>query len=408
MAFIGGFAFSPKGTIRARAHPLAAELARLGHEVTIFLPPYDNPADSAREWEQDGVRIRNVKMSFLEKNGSGPHLAKSWRLACSPQLLISLLLEVKRFRGDVIHVFKPKGFAGAAGSYFLLSGARNVVLDCDDWEGWGGWNDVKEYPWAVKEYIDRQERWMMRHAPAVTVASRVLEQRAAGLRGGKNHTYYVPNCGPSTGNQKFMAAVRSRSQRETRGDLGLPDAVTILYSGHFEPGEDASFFCRSVAPIANRHNANVVFVGGGPHVQDVRHFFAECPHAKLFFFPQVPYEQFLRVIWAADVAAFPYPDDAVHRAKCSARIVDYMAMSSTVLTSAVGQNLEYIVNGESGILSPPGDEKQFAENLDMLLRHPELRERLGENAHNRIRSKFRWDGDPLQQCLSAYESVLHR
>ena len=60
IAFIGGFAFSPKGTMRARAHPLAVELVRLGHEVTIFLPPYDNLADSDREWRLEGVRIWNA------------------------------------------------------------------------------------------------------------------------------------------------------------------------------------------------------------------------------------------------------------------------------------------------------------------------------------------------------------
>jgi len=45
IALVGPFAFSPKGTMRARAHPLAAELVRLGHQVTIFLPPYDNRTD---------------------------------------------------------------------------------------------------------------------------------------------------------------------------------------------------------------------------------------------------------------------------------------------------------------------------------------------------------------------------
>lgn len=411
VAFIGGFAFSPKGTIRARAHPLAAELVRLGHEVTMFLPPYDNPDDSGREWEQEGVCIRNVKMSFAKpsRNGNGiGHLSTAATLLSAPQLVSSLVREVNRFRPDVIHVFKPKGFAGAAGSYFLLKRRPNVVLDCDDWEGWGGWNDVKDYSWAVKEYIDRQERWMMRHAPAVTVASRVLEQRAAELRGGTNHTYYVPNCGPSRGNEDLLAAASSLSQSEARRSLGLADGTTILYSGHFNAGEDASFFCRSMAPVANRHNANVVFVGDGPQLQMVRSYFAEYPNAKLFFFPQLKYEDFLRVIWASDIAAFPFPDDAVHRAKCSARIVDYMKMSRPVLTSAVGQNCEYIVDGESGVLVQPGNEQQFTEKLDLLMRDVELRERLGKNAGDRIRQIFRWDGDPVRQCLAAYNSVLRR
>jgi glycosyltransferase involved in cell wall biosynthesis len=112
------------------------------------------------------------------------------------------------------------------------------------------------------------------------------------------------------------------------------------------------------------------------------------------------------VVWACDIATFPYRDDAVHRAKCSARIVDYMAMGKPVLTSAVGQNREYIVHGVSGMLAAADDEQQFAAKLDLLLRDAELRERLGANAAARIRDKFNWGGDVLQQCLAAYDRIL--
>ncbi|HEY1579827.1 MAG TPA: glycosyltransferase, partial [Terracidiphilus sp.] len=154
IAFIGGFAFSPKGTMRARAHPLAAELVKLGHEVTIFLPPYDNTADLGREWDQEGVRIWNAgapSRQFRTDGASASKVHGKARRSSYPRLLLQLIAAVSRYKPDLIHVFKPKGFAGAAGSYLLLK-AKRVVLDCDDWEGWGGWNDVKAYPWIVKEY----------------------------------------------------------------------------------------------------------------------------------------------------------------------------------------------------------------------------------------------------------------
>src|SRR5262249_27868523 len=139
IAFIGGFAFTPKGTIRARVHPLAAELVKRGHEATIFLLPYDNIADYGREWELEGVEIRNVGgMEQLDRTQT----AKNGSPIAYPQLLLELIRRVDAYQPDVIHVFKPKGFAGAAGSYFMLRG-HSVVLDCDDWEGWGGWNEEK-------------------------------------------------------------------------------------------------------------------------------------------------------------------------------------------------------------------------------------------------------------------------
>jgi len=280
------------------------------------------------------------------------------------------------------------------------------VLDCDDWEGWGGWNDVKPYPWIVKEYIHRQERWMIQRAYAVTVASRALEERATSLRKENSGVYYLPNCGTSVANREALTAIRALSPTETRRELGLPDGILVLYSGHFDDDKEVSLFCRAAAKVAARTPMSVAFVGDGADSARIQRNLQADVNASTYFFPRLPYQDFLRVVWACDVAAFPYPDDSVHRAKCSARIVDYMAMGKPVLTSAVGQNLEYIVDGISGILVAPGDEEAFANGLELLLRNPGLRAGLGRNAEARIRGKFQWSGEALQTCLAAYEHVL--
>lgn len=398
LAFIGGFAFSPKGTIRSRAFPLATELAKRGHQVTIFLVPHDNPEDSGRIWERDRVCVRNVPVlpaSFTGRLG--------WNYAVA---LRRLLLEVKTFQPDVIHVFKPKGFAGAAATYFYLRGNRRLVLDCDDWEGWGGWNDVKKYPRVIKEYIDWQERWLISRAPAITVASRALYDRARQLRDDEASIYYVPNCGPPITDEKQRAA--NKDIQAVRGKWALPEGLLVLYSGHFDETEDIELFCRASAPVLVRQKASAIFVGEGPKLEWVRQFYAQ--HADIGFrcFPQLPYESFLELVSACDVTAFPYRSDRIHSAKCSARIIDYMAMGRAVITSNVGQNSEYIVDGESGVLTPPGDPEQFAAHLDRLLASSELRMRLGSSAARRIATRFNWGGVAVERCLTAYENVLGR
>jgi glycosyltransferase involved in cell wall biosynthesis len=286
-----------------------------------------------------------------------------------------------------------------------LKGFRSVVLDCDDWEGWGGFNDIKPYPWVLKEYIHRQERWMMRSMPAVTVASRALLDRVCEVRRKSSGVYYVPNCGVSAGNRKAQDAARALSQKEARRQLNLPDGLLVFYSGHFEPGDDIMSFCRTATPVAERNHAAIVFVGEGPDLPTVKKFFSHHPNLKVYFLPRLPYEQFVLSIWASDITAFPYPDNPVHRSKCSLRVIDYMTMGKPVITSAVGQNKEYIVDGESGILAPAGSENAFAEKLEMLLQNPEMRDKLGRNAEKRVRERFSWSGEPLQQCLAAYDQV---
>ena len=82
IAFVGGFAFSPKGTMQARAFPLASELVERGHEVSIFLTPYDNPNDSGREWTRAGVRVCNMK------TGSSPVSIHAYFSVSGKQLVI--------------------------------------------------------------------------------------------------------------------------------------------------------------------------------------------------------------------------------------------------------------------------------------------------------------------------------
>jgi glycosyltransferase involved in cell wall biosynthesis len=393
IAYICGFAWEPKGTVRARAFPLAAELVKRGHQVTIFLVPYDNPNDSSKQEVLEGVRIVNVQVGRVSSLRQVPVLVKR------------LCNAVEHYSADVVHVFKPKGYAGAACSLLSMKGFRSLVLDCDDWEGWGGWNEVKAYPWIVKEYIDRQEKWLIRRVPVVTAASRVLERRAVELRASSSGVFYIPNCGASRKTDMASGSAPSATGDGAKKSFGLPDRPAIFYGGHFDPADDIMFFCRTAEHAARRVGATIVFVGDGPQLSDVKEFFARREGIIVRFFPRLPYEQFLQLVAASDVAAFPFPDTPIYRAKCSARIVDYMSMGKAIMTTAIGQNTDYIVDGVSGILAPPGDEANFGRELEKLLQDPQLRAKLGQNAKERIKTMFSWGGVPIDNCLAAYRQL---
>ena len=62
IVMIGPFGLRPKGTMSVRALPLAKALVANGHRVDVIMPPWSYPQDSGREWEEDGVSIRNVTL----------------------------------------------------------------------------------------------------------------------------------------------------------------------------------------------------------------------------------------------------------------------------------------------------------------------------------------------------------
>ena len=389
LTFICGFAWDPKGTVRSRAFPLAEEMVRRGHEGTLIIVPYDNLAHSGERFTKSGVRVINVGI----KKGIGSLARASYEL----------IREIDKSRPELVHVFKPKGFAGLAAMWLLLRN-RPFVVDCDDWEGWGGWNEVKNYPWLVKEFIDFQEKHLLRRSPAVTVASRALFDRAVSFRKTASQLFYVPN-GPTSEQLELSARLVQEDSEFYKENFGLRGAPLILYAGNFDPADDVMFFCRSLLQLKPRKSFNVAFAGEGPELPNVRSFFAAHPDIHLSFLGRLASPKYAELVAASDVCAFPYPDTAVYHAKCSARIIDFMLHGKAVASTSVGQNFEYIVNEESGLLTSPRNEAEFAYTLTRLIEDEDLRHRLGANARRRILQKFLWSGRAGDDCERVYRGL---
>ena len=105
---------------------------------------------------------------------------------------------------------------------------------------------------------------------------------------------------------------------------------------------------------------------------------------------------------ASDVAIFPFDDTWINRTKCSVKLIDLLASGVPVVADAVGQNLEYVVDGESGLLVLPEDDAAFADAVVRLLAEPDLRAQLGAAAVRRMREVFTWE-KLVKEVERAYE-----
>lgn len=72
----------------------------------------------------------------------------------------------------------------------------------------------------------------------------------------------------------------------------------------------------------------------------------------------------------------------------SLAVLEAMAAGRAVVSSAIGGTDELIVNGESGVLVPPGDAPSLADALRRVLADHALRTRLGTRARVRAASAF--------------------
>lgn len=83
--------------------------------------------------------------------------------------------------------------------------------------------------------------------------------------------------------------------------------------------------------------------------------------------------------------------------------VEAMAMSKPVVAFAHGALPEIVVDGETGVLIPPGDEEEMADKIVHLLSDTKRRERLGRNG--RLRADTHFD---IRRTAAQIEAIYSR
>lgn len=385
IVLIGPFGLTPKSTMKARAWPLAKALTALGHQVKLVMPPW-HTKKPASVWQDAGVELEYIAVSRLPVLG---------------YLLTALRLErsALAFKPQVVHCFKPKAYSGLA-AFILWYRQRlglkvRLVVDEDDWEGSGGWNDLERYPWLMKHFFSWQESWGLRHCDALTVASRALQTIAWSHGVSPKQVFYLPNGAPQV----------SLPMRDIRSDLGLGLVPLVLLYTRF-----VEFRVERLVDVWRRihdemPSARLLIVGQALfHEVDEKldKLLGAGLAQSVVRVGWIPQEELASYFQCATIALFPCDDTLVNRCKCSAKLTDLLSAGVPVIADAVGQNCEYIRDGQSGLLVPAGDNQAMALAALKLLGNEPMRRILGQAARQSMAEHFGWD-KLAEVALSAYE-----
>ena len=398
IAFVGPFGFHPNKTMRSRALPLARALVNRGHRVKMVLPPWQTPAEGGKKWLEDGVEICYVNLA-----------------GGIPAITGRMVNEVGQFRAEVVHSFKPKAYSGLVQWWLWMKRSTvgrfgadgpHLITDTDDWEGWGGWNDIAPYSPLQKQFFAWQEKWGLTHCDRLTVASRTLAGMAADLGVPPHRIAYIPN-GPGieTGPHppQVVAARRHALKLVER-------PVLLLYSRLFEFDLQ-----RLVAVLRQVKSAvpdlAILAIGTGLFAADNHSLAESFGEAGLL-------EAVVDLGWlsetelplnllAADLGLYLMDDTLLNRTKCPVKLADMIALGLPVVGENVGQVSEYIQNGHNGLVFASGDVSGLAKGIIDLLQKPALRQTMGTNGRRLAQASFSWPR--LAETLEAvYRSAAGR
>ncbi len=360
VAFIGGRGVVTKYSgIESYYEQAGHELARLGHEVTVYCRTYFTPPTDTH----NGMRVRRLPT------------IRSKHLETVVHTLLSTL-DAMTSNYDVIHYH----CLGPALFSFLprLVGKKTIVtVQGLDWQRakWGA-------------IAARVLRWG--EAAAVTlpnatmVVSRTLQRYYRDRY--QRETIYVPNGAMS---------IRRRPPSRLRDWDLLPDNY-VLFLGRLSPEKNCHLLIEAFEKI--RTDMKLVLAGGSSHSDSYVASLRRHESDRIRFLPWISGTDLEEVL--SNAALFVLPSELEG---LSLALLDAMAAGVCVLTSDIPENLEAIEG--AGFTFRRGDCADLERMLDVLVHNPELRRQAVVRERARIQGQYLWP-EIAQSIETAYYKVL--
>jgi glycosyltransferase involved in cell wall biosynthesis len=188
-------------------------------------------------------------------------------------------------------------------------------------------------------------------------------------------------------NGVFPAEEEGANRAAVRASLGLGEAeFAVLCVANLRPEKGAGVFAEAVARARSEGSAAVrgFIVGDGPERARVERLAGRLDGVELLGSrSDVP-----ALIAACNALALLSEAEALPMS-----ILEAMALRRPVLTTDVGGAGEAVVDGETGIVVPPGDTEAAAAALASLAADPDRARSMGERGHARQRERF--DGEEM-------------
>jgi glycosyltransferase involved in cell wall biosynthesis len=391
---------SPSGL--GRYYPLALEMSRLGHQVTIAALHADYASLSTTRFQDGNLEICYVAPMHVRKHGNIKRYYSTRELlqitARSTWLLTRAALQID---ADIVHICKPHPMNSLAGLFSRLVRHTTLVLDCDDYEAGSG-NFSGRWQKSIVTFFEKN---VPRRVQMVTTHTNFLRENLIAWGVADQKIVYLPN-GIDTGRfapspPEIVETLRSR--------YGLHGKQVIAFIGSLSrPSHpiqlliDAFKLCRQALP-----DSVLLIVGGGDDFDALREQVAASDLASAVrFCGRVPPAEVPAYYALAHVTIDPVYDDPAARGRSPLKLFESWACGVAFISADVGERRGLLGDPPAGVLVEPGNPDALADAIVAILSNAQKREELVARGRARVKNYTR--SGLARQMEQAYRDLIQR
>ncbi len=180
--------------------------------------------------------------------------------------------------------------------------------------------------------------------------------------------------------------------RDLRGRHAPSASHVLIFHGVIDPQDDPGLLVDAARLVIPRYeDVHFWLVGDGSAVPGLKRMVSEHSLESHFYFSGwVQQDEIPSYICASDIGLVVLPDVLSARGRVTLKEFEYWACGVPAILPRLPALQEVAADGRTALFYRPGDARDLADKINLLIENHELRKKLGENGYAMVKEEFEW------------------
>jgi glycosyltransferase involved in cell wall biosynthesis len=337
----------------------------------------------------------------VRKQGNQKYYYSTLRLlSIALQATWALIQCARLIPADIIHICKPQPMNSIAGLVLHYLHAKQIFLDCDDYEAASNRFGSRWQRWGVAGF----ERWMPRHVYKVTTNTYFMRNKLITWGVQPERVIYLPNGIERT---RFTPSAPDQLE-ELRKQLKINDKKVIGFIGSMSlPSHPIDLLLVAFQQILQSYPETVLLlVGGGEDYERLQQqAFDMGVFPNVRFCGRIPPQDVMQYYQLCDVSVDPVLDNDAARGRSPLKLFESWATGVPFISADVGDRKMLAGEPPAAVLTRPGDSTALCDAILELIANPEKRESLRLRGFEQV-NPYYWE-NIAPKMVQVYQNHFH-